>query len=62
MKVTRDLYNLNLLAKIMVLVCQILFNLAITAIPESYPDAEFCLAGAILEQGCSQVFETSHLL
>ena len=29
MKVTRDLYNLNLLAKLMVLPHQILFNLAI---------------------------------
>ena len=28
---TRDLLNLNLLAKLMVLLCQVLFNLSITA-------------------------------
>ena len=32
---TRDLYNLNLLAKLMVLLHQILFNLAIAAIAEA---------------------------
>ena len=35
MKVTRDLYNLNLLAKLMVLFRQILLNLAIAAITEA---------------------------
>ena len=32
---TRDLYNLNLLAKLMVLYCQILFRMAIAAIAEA---------------------------
>ena len=32
---TRDLHNLNLLVKLMVLPCQILFNLAIAAIAEA---------------------------
>ena len=32
---TRDSYNLNLLAKLMVLLCQILFTLAIAAIAEA---------------------------
>ena len=32
---TRDLYNLNLLAKLMVLHCQIVFTLAIAAIWET---------------------------
>ena len=34
MKVSRDLYNLNLLAKLIVLLHQISFNLAIAAISE----------------------------
>ena len=32
---TRDLYNLNVLAKLMVLLRQILFNLAIVAVAEA---------------------------
>ena len=35
MEVTRDLYSLNLLAKLMVLRCQILFSLVIVGIAES---------------------------
>ena len=35
MKVTRDLYSSKLLAKLMVLHCQILFNLAIVDIAEA---------------------------
>ena len=35
MKVTRDLYNLNLLAKLMVLLHQILFNLAFPTFAEA---------------------------
>ena len=35
MEVTRDLYNLSLLAKLMVLQRQILFNLAIAAIADA---------------------------
>ena len=34
-EVTRDLYNLNLLAKLMLLHRQILFNLAVAAIAEA---------------------------
>ena len=35
MEVTRDLHSFNLLAKLMVLHCQILFSLAIAAIAEA---------------------------
>ena len=35
MEVTKDLFNLNLLAKLMVLLCQTLFNLAIAAVSEA---------------------------
>ena len=42
----KDLYNLNLLAKLMVMHRLILFNLVIAAIAQS----------------CSQVLETAHLL
>ena len=35
MAVARDMYNLNLLVKLMVLLCQILFNLAIAVIAEA---------------------------
>ena len=35
MEVTRDLYNLNMLAKLMVLQGQVLFNLVIVAISET---------------------------
>ena len=35
MKMTGDWYNLNLLVKLMVLLCQTLSNLAITAIAEA---------------------------
>ena len=35
MEVTRDLYNLNLLAKLMMLLHQIPFNLAIAGIAEA---------------------------
>ena len=35
MEVTKDLYNLNLFAKLMVLLCRVWFNLAIAAIAEA---------------------------
>ena len=36
MEVTRDLYNLNLLANLMVLLRLILFNLAVLLLPMEY--------------------------
>ena len=35
MEVTRNLYNLNLLAKLMALFCKILFNMANAAVAEA---------------------------
>ena len=46
----------------MVLHRQFLFSLAIAVIAEANPDADFCGAGAIFAQRCSQVLETGHLL
>ena len=41
MEVTKDLNNLNLLAKLMALLRQILFHLAVAVIVEATPDAGF---------------------
>ena len=60
---TRDLYSLNLFAKLMMLHCQILFSLAIAAVAEvilirtSAEQVPF-LQGATY----SQLLETGHLL
>ena len=59
---TRDLYNLTLFAKMMVLLRQILFDLAIAAITKAKLMRIPTCAGAILAQGCSQVLESGHLL
>ena len=54
--------NLNLLAKLMVFLRQMLFNLANRCRCWSNQDADFCWAGAILAQNCSEVLETGHYL
>ena len=65
MEVATHLYNFDSLAKLIELLRQILFNLAITAItgviliPIS---AEQVNIGVFLAQGCFKVLETGYLL
>ena len=62
MDVKRDAYSLNLLAKLMVLHCQIPFSLAIAAIAKAILMRTSAEQVPSLHRVASQVLATGHLL
>ena len=62
MKMTRDLYSLNMFAKLTVLHRQILFSLAIAAIAEPTKTQISAEHVPYSQRGYIQVVETGHLL
>ena len=59
---TRDLYNLNLFAKVMVLLHQILFNLAIAAVAEAILMQISAEQVPSIYRVAPKALETGHLL